>query len=158
MKPIRVLFVCLGNICRSPTAQGLCQKMIEEKGMQAYFELDSAGTCAEHTGERPDPRALRMAKEFGVRIEDLKARQASCQDFFDFDYILAMDHDNLKNLKQMAPKNARAHLDLLLHYSHTHPNESVPDPYFGGEQGFRAMYPLMQEALEQFIREQQINT
>lgn len=143
--------VCLGNICRSPTAHGVLQKMIENKGLQDSLQVDSAGTSTYHIGDHPDPRSVAAAERRGYRLHEQIARQVRISDFHEFDYVLAMDTDNLRHLQGSAPAGSRAKLQLLLDYSDASA-DSVPDPYFGGgEKGFELVLDLVEDACERLF-------
>ena len=147
--------VCLGNICRSPTAHGVLQKMIENKDLNGAIEVDSAGTSTYHIGERPDPRSIAAAARRGYSLHHQLARQVSVNDFHDFDYVLAMDQDNLRHLQQAKPEGSRAKVQLLLAYSSAS-KRSVPDPYFGGgEQGFETVLDLVEDACRSLLAQLQ---
>jgi low molecular weight protein-tyrosine phosphatase len=157
---IKVLMVCLGNICRSPTAHGVLDKIIKNKRLTESVEVDSAGTSTYHIGDPPDPRSIAAAQRRGYDLSDQIARQVHINDFYEFDYILAMDGDNLQQLLRTAPKESRAKIQLLLDYSSGN-TETVPDPYFGGgEQGFETVLDLIENActglLEQLERDLRI--
>ncbi len=149
--PVSVLFVCLGNICRSPTAQSVFEHLLREQGMDNLVSVDSAGTAAYHIGKSPDRRALEAASRRGYRLEHLRARQACVQDFYRFDYILAMDSHNFQELQQLAPLDTRSRLHLFLEYAaavdpdYEGPDE-VPDPYYGGAEGFERVLNLVEMA------------
>jgi len=145
---IRVLFVCMGNICRSPTAEGVFRKRIEEAGLSERVEIDSAGTHAYHVGEPPDARAQEAAKRRGVNLSRLRGRQAVAEDIERFDYVLAMDEDNLENLLSICPDGLEEKVELFMEYSSGgHPRE-VPDPYFGGAAGFDRVLDMIEAAAE----------
>jgi len=138
--------VCLGNICRSPTAHAVLEKMLENKNLSRAIKVDSAGTSRHHIGERPDSRSIAAAAQRGYEMEDQLARQVCISDFHDFDYILAMDQDNLLHLKQLQPEHSKARVQLLLAYSNE-ADRSVPDPYFGdGERGFEKVLDIVEDA------------
>ncbi len=139
---LRVLFVCLGNICRSPTAEGVFTSLVNTN---AVFS-DSAGTGAWHVGEPPDKRSQAAAKRQGVDLSGQRARQVTKQDFHDFDHILAMDSSNLAALERMQPAGARAKLGLLLDHHPDSKLKDVPDPYF--EDGFDTVFQLVKRACE----------
>ncbi len=141
----RVLFVCMGNICRSPTAEGVMQKLLDAEGLSGRISLDSAGTHAYHVGEAPDPRAVAAAREREVEISHLRARKVTADDFHEFDLLLAMDADNLEVLNAMRPADSRAEIRLLLSYSKLEPGGAVPDPYYGGAAGFERVLDLLEE-------------
>lgn len=149
--------VCLGNICRSPTAHGVLEKLIQNKGLSELIEVDSAGTSSYHLGDHPDPRSIAAAQRRGYNLEEQVARQVSVNDFHDFDYVLAMDTDNLQQLESAAATGSAARVQLLLDYS-AGTMESVPDPYLGGGlEGFEKVLDLVEDAcrrlLEQLERE-----
>jgi len=143
---VRVLFVCLGNICRSPTAHGVFQAMVDAQGLGERVWVDSAGTAAWHEGKAPDPRSSDFAARRGYDLSQLRARQAIAEDFSRFDYILAMDSENLSNLKQLQPTDGGAQLDLLLSYADGIERTDVPDPYYGNGQGFDLVLDLIENA------------
>lgn len=145
---VRVLFVCLGNICRSPTAHGLFRDLVEKKGQADHILIDSAGTGDWHVGRPPDSRATKYAESRGVDISDLRARQVSQIDFDQFDYILAMDKQNLVDLQAMCPSNFDKHLGLFLEFAEDYQESEVPDPYYGGEQSFRLVFDMVANASE----------
>ena len=153
---IKVLFVCLGNICRSPTAHGVFQTMVEDQGLADSILVDSAGTAAYHVGNPPDSRSAATARKRGYDLSNLRARQAVETDFSDFDFILAMDESNLMNLRSLKPHNYSGHLGLFLDFS-PEPERAVPDPYYGGDTGFEHVLNLIESAseglLEQIKRE-----
>lgn len=136
----RVLFVCLGNICRSPTAEGVFRALVT--GSDA-IETDSAGTAAYHVGNPPDPRAVTEAASRGIDISDLRARQVEAADFTRFDLIIAMDRSNLTNLKRMAPKNATARIQMMV------PDIDVPDPYY--DDGFAGVFDMLEAASRELL-------
>lgn len=144
---IKVLFVCLGNICRSPTAHGVFQTIIDNKGLSDCFEIDSAGTAAWHEGKSPDPRTQKHALIRSYDLSELRARQVKPTDFEKFDFILAMDHSNLANLKEICPENLLHKLKLFLEFGNGDELE-VPDPYYGGSEGFDHVLDLVESASE----------
>ncbi|MEW5788955.1 MAG: low molecular weight protein-tyrosine-phosphatase [Pseudomonadota bacterium] len=141
-----VLMVCMGNICRSPTAEGVFRHMLEEAGMSKRVRLDSAGTHAYHVGSPPDPRARDAAQRRGYDLSDLRGRQVSDADFEDFDYILAMDRENLAGLLRRCPEQHKHKVRLFLSFSRRYPNLEVPDPYYGGRQGFDQVLDMVEDA------------
>lgn len=146
---VGVLFVCLGNICRSPSAEGVFRKRVREAGLAAHFEIDSAGTGGYHVGRAPDARAQRAALRHGVDLSGLRARQVTAADFERFDYILAMDRQNLAALEALRPPQSRGRVELFLSYAAGRVAESeVPDPYYGGEKGFELMLDLIEAGAE----------
>jgi protein-tyrosine phosphatase len=140
-----ILFVCMGNICRSPTAEGVFRYHVEGAGLAEYVEIDSAGTHAYHVGEPADHRARAAAERRGMSLEGIRARRVSSDDFERFDYILAMDEDNLARLEDEAPEEHRHKLRLFLEFSQTGERE-VPDPYYGGAAGFERVLDLVDAA------------
>ncbi len=154
--PVRVLFVCMGNICRSPTAEGVFRRVVENAGLAHAIHIDSAGTHSYHVGEPPDARARAAAARRGIELDHLRARKALRQDFEQFDYILAMDRDNLHLLRQLDDGQGRAELRLFLDFARRFDTDEVPDPYYGGDQGFEHVLDLIEDASEgllQHIRE-----
>lgn len=149
---VKVLFVCMGNICRSPTAEGVFAKLVEKHGLQEKISLDSAGTHAYHVGEVPDARAQRAAKNRGVDLSKLKARKAISADFERFDYILAMDIHNYEILEQISPPGAEHKLSLFLDYAPGLGLREVPDPYYGGAKGFEKVLDMIEEASEGLLQ------
>ncbi len=144
-KKAKVLFVCLGNICRSPTAHGVFQTLVAQHGLDALIEVDSAGTAAYHIGKAPDARSVKAAASRGYDLSALRARQVSAKDFQEYDYILAMDEENLANLKRIQPDDYQGKLSLFLAYGQCMEKE-VPDPYYGGDQGFMHVLDLVENA------------
>ncbi len=143
---IRVLFVCTGNICRSPTAEGVMRAIVEEAGLSSRFELDSAGTDGWHAGELPDERSRTAAARRGIVLTH-RARQVRDADFASFDHILAMDREHLVKLEQRASKLGTAKLALFRAYDPSAPpGAEVPDPYYGGEAGFEAVLDMCERA------------
>ncbi|MFO8155582.1 MAG: low molecular weight protein-tyrosine-phosphatase [Thiohalospira sp.] len=143
---IRVLFVCLGNICRSPTAQGVFSRIIEEEGLTGRVAIDSAGTHAYHVGKAPDPRAQTAASKRGYDLSPQRARKAEPEDFHAFDYVLAMDRENYQNLKRIAPPGLEDRLHLFLSFDEQGRETEVPDPYYGGDKGFERVLDLIEGA------------
>ncbi len=149
-KPIRVLFVCLGNICRSPTAEGLFRALVDKRCLSEDFEIDSAGTGAWHAGESPDKRMTTAAKRFGYRLQG-SARAVRPEDFEYFDHILAMDQDNLSTLLADCPAEYRKKVRLFRDYDPDDPGASVPDPYYGGQSGFDIVVEMVERTCEHFL-------
>ena len=143
---VKVLFVCMGNICRSPTAEGVFAKLVHDAGLAALIEIDSAGTHAYHVGEPPDTRAQRSALQRGVDISLLRARRARSEDFDYFDYVLAMDEDNYQHLLQLCPDEHQDKLQLFLDYAPHLEFREVPDPYYGGAKGFDVVLDMVEQA------------
>ena len=146
MKKVSVLFICMGNICRSPTAHGVLQKVVEEQGLDEAILIDSAGTHAYHVGEPPDRRSQVVAKARGYDLSQLRARQVNRQDFHEHDYLLAMDRANLEILEQNCPEELRHKLRLFLEFAPQYDVDEVPDPYYGGAQGFEYVLDLVEAA------------
>ena len=144
-KKTSVLFVCMGNICRSPTAEGVFRYHVEAAGMTEIVEIDSAGTHAYHVGEPADRRACAAAERRGMSLEGIRARRVSSEDFERFDYIIAMDEDNLTHLEDESPDKHRHKLRLFLEFAQLGERE-VPDPYYGGAAGFERVLDLVEEA------------
>jgi len=153
MKSSRVLFVCLGNICRSPTAHGVFQKLVERENLSTHIIVDSCGTGSFHIGEKPDPRTIKAAARRNYDLSVLRARQFKPDDFDRFDYILAMDRMNLGNLKAMAPKQYRGHLGLFLEFGKQRTYTQVPDPYYENESGFDLVLDLVEDASHGLLHE-----
>ncbi len=142
-----VLFVCMGNICRSPTADAVFKHTVQKAGLESEIFVDSAGTHAYHVGDPPDRRAQNSAIKRGYQMHDLRARKVVADDFVRFHYILAMDNENLALLQQRCPEQYSDKLDLLMRYSDgKYANQEVDDPYFGGEQGFEMVLDMIEEA------------
>jgi len=144
----RILFVCMGNICRSPTAEGVTRTLAERSGVAAGFEFDSAGTHGYHIGKAPDARASQAAALRGYDLSSLKARQVDSADFLRFDRILAMDRDNLELLSQACPPEHHGKLGLFLEFASRHEEDEVPDPYYGGPEGFERVLDLIEDAAQ----------
>lgn len=143
--------VCLGNICRSPMAEGILRAHIEESGIKAI--VDSAGTSGYHSGESPDFRAVRTLKKKGIDISGLSARQFTVQDFDDFDYIFAMDSSNLMNILNLARNEEdKSKVHLVMNIADPGKNQSVPDPYYGGMDGFEDVYQMLDKASKEILR------
>ncbi len=142
-----VLFVCMGNICRSPTADAVFKHTVRKAGLEHEIFVDSAGTHAYHIGEPPDRRTQNSALKRGYHMHDLRARRVAANDFSDFHYILAMDHENLALLQQRCPDQYNSKLELFMNYSKgLYSNQEVADPYFGGDQGFELVLDMVEEA------------
>ncbi len=147
---VRILLVCLGNICRSPTAHGVLLKRIADKGFGHAITVDSAGTGDWHIGAAPDPRSARAAANRGYDLSALRARQVQAADFEKFDLILAMDRTNLRDLRTLCPPRFKSKLKLFLDYGSSE-HDAVPDPYYSGEQGFELVLDLVEDACEQLL-------
>ena len=149
---MKILMVCLGNICRSPIAEGILRHKLEEKGIN-NVETDSAGTASYHVGEAPDKRMQATALKNGVDISDLKARQFVQSDYDNFDLIYAMDESNLENMLSLARNEAdKAKVQLILNEYQPGENMEVPDPYYGGDSGFQHVFDLLDESVEVLIQ------
>lgn len=136
----------MGNICRSPTAEGVFRHIVENASLNEWISTDSAGTHAYHIGEQPDHRAQQTARSRGVDLSDLRARKAVREDFERFDYVIAMDNDNYQLLQQLSANKNDEHLRLFLSFSEKYKETEVPDPYYGGEQGFEHVFDLVESA------------
>ena len=140
-----ILFVCMGNICRSPTAEGVFAHFVKEAGLDGRVKIDSAGTHAYHVGEPPDRRARAAAERRGYTLEHIRARRVDARDFERFDYVIAMDRDNLAALKDNAEPEQHGKIRLFLDFA-SGPESEVPDPYYGGAAGFERVLDLVEEA------------
>jgi protein-tyrosine phosphatase len=152
MEKIKVLFVCMGNICRSPTAEGVFSKLISERCLDAFFVVDSAGTHAYHVGEAPDLRAQKAALERGIELAGLRSRKVTQGDFEDFDFVLAMDGDNYSLLIEACPQQHQEKVRYFLDYAPHLNVREVPDPYYGGYYGFERVLDLVEEASVGFLK------
>lgn len=155
----RVLFVCLGNICRSPTAHGVFASMVAEQGLGHIVEVDSCGTGGWHVGEPPDARATAEAMKRGYDLSPLRARQLVPGDFQRFDYMLGMDRSNLADIQAMCPEGYKGHAGLFLSFAPGQRETEVPDPYYGAGSGFTHVLDLVEQAsaglLEDIVRARQ---
>ena len=142
---VKVLFVCLGNICRSPTAEGVFRGLVEREGLGDRISVDSAGTDAWHVGEAPDQRMRAAARRRGVDLNELRARKATAADFDRFDYVLAMDQGNLAALSRICPSGREDRLRRFLEFAPKADLREVPDPYYGGPGGFETVLDLVEE-------------
>ncbi len=142
----KVLFVCLGNICRSPTADAVFSKMVAQAGLEDLVDVDSAGTGSWHIGHPPDQRATAAAAQRGYDLSSLRARQVEIDDFHQFDYILAMDEQNMADLSALCPPDHQDKIRLFLEFSADADLTDVPDPYYGGEDGFDQVLNLVESA------------
>lgn len=150
----KVLFVCMGNICRSPSAEAVFRRMVKQQGHDKQWLIDSAGTHAYHVGEPPDRRSQQAASPRGYSMQSITARQVMADDFNRFDWILAMDQQNLSLLRQIQPANSNAQLGLMLDYA-IRPEwqgSDVPDPYYGGVDGFAEVLDRLEESCEHFLK------
>ncbi len=148
LRKLHILMVCMGNICRSPTAEGVLRRRLQEAGLAHRGIVDSAGTHGYHVGEPPDRRAQEAAAARGYDLSRLIGRQVSVQDFHDFDLILAMDRANLTHLERISPPQHRHKLKLFLSYSRRYPGHEVPDPYYGGRDGFERVLDMVEDAAD----------
>ena len=151
--PISILFVCMGNICRSPTAEGVFRKLLADAGLEGRVTVDSAGTHGYHLGAPPDRRASAAARARGFDLSALRARRVVVEDFEAFDLIIAMDSDNLADLRAMAPEGGRAETRRLLEYSDGSHGHDVPDPYYGGLNGFELVLDLVERACGRLLED-----
>jgi protein-tyrosine phosphatase len=147
----RILFVCMGNICRSPTAEGVARKIIINNGLCDIIQVDSAGTHGYHVGEPPDPRTRDAALRRGIDLSGLRARKVVPEDFQGFDLLLAMDRDNLALLKRGARPEHHAKLGLFMRYASRFDTDEVPDPYYGGDRGFELVLDMAEDAAQGLI-------
>jgi protein-tyrosine phosphatase len=146
---VRVLMVCMGNICRSPMAEGVLRAKLQQAGLHTRVVVDSAGTHGYHSGEAPDPRAIRAAAQRGVELSMLRARPVQPEDFSRFDWLLAMDQANLDWLQGRRPEGARTRMGLLMEYARRHAAvREVPDPYYGAAAGFEHVLDLVEDACD----------
>lgn len=142
----RVLFVCTGNICRSPTAEGAFRRVVQAAGLSGSIDIDSAGTHGYHVGDAPDPRSISAAALRGIDIADLKARKVSVRDFDTFDLILAMDHGHLNHLRAIRREEHKAEVRLFLDFHAEERHRDVPDPYYGEQADFERVLDLVESA------------
>ena len=150
----KVLFVCMGNICRSPTAEGSFRFIVSKQNLSDYFEIDSAGTHAYHIGNPPDSRSQQSARKYGVDLSNQRARQVHESDFYYYDHIIAMDTNNLNILKSICPTDSKSQIKLLLDYLPNSGFESVPDPYFEGkfDEVFEIIYAACNSLLANLVK------
>ncbi len=143
--------VCLGNICRSPLAEGILREKIEKLGLE--WSVDSAGTGGYHEGQAPDQRSIAIAEQNNINIRNQSARKFVRSDFEAFDFILAMDAQNYQDVKRLATPEQESRVELILNYLYPGENRTIPDPYYGGESGFEKVYELLDSACDAFIKE-----
>ncbi len=151
MEIIKVLFVCMGNICRSPTAEGVFTKLVTDKNLTDRFKIDSAGTHAYHVGNPPDYRAQQAARRRGIELQGLRARKVHSSDFEYFDYILVMDNDNYAIVMQDCPKEYKDKVKFFLDYAPHLGEKEVPDPYYGEKLGFERVLDMVEDASQGFL-------
>jgi protein-tyrosine phosphatase len=149
---VKILFVCLGNICRSPTAEAVFRAVAAREAPELMIEVDSAGTAGYHVGEPPDLRTRQAARRRGYDMSSLRARIVEPRDFEDFDFILAMDRENLKVLNHRAPVQARDRVRLFLEFAPDAATAEVPDPYYGGPNGFEEVLDLVEAATQGLLQ------
>jgi len=153
--PFSICFVCLGNICRSPTAEGVFQHLVNEKQLEEYFEIDSAGTSAYHIGESANSSSQKVANEHGIELHS-RGRQFESSDLEYFDMVLAMDHENLDNVKSLDRNGEFVHkVGLLRDFDPDETGLEVPDPYFGGMNGFKNVFDVVYRSCEHLLNELQ---
>ncbi|MEM7041127.1 MAG: low molecular weight protein-tyrosine-phosphatase [Bacteroidota bacterium] len=154
MQKIKVLFVCLGNICRSPMAEGIFEDLVEKEGVADRFEIDSAGTSGYHVGELPDARGRRVCSENGITLQS-RSRQFVKQDLSDFDYVLAMDRSNHRNINNLKTPGAnyKAVVSLMRAYDPQPDSHDVPDPYYGGDSGFQNVFDMLERSNAALLKE-----
>ena len=146
MKKVSVLFVCMGNICRSPSAQGVFEKNVDDNGLKNQFNIDSAGTHSYHVGGKPDSRSVQAAMARNIDITQQRARKISQSDFEAFDYIVVMDNNNHMNVRMICPKNHQHKIYKMLEFVPSSKYTEVPDPYYGGDNGFELVLDLLEIA------------
>lgn len=149
----RILFVCTGNICRSPTAEGVALHQVARRGLQHAIEIDSAGTQGYHVGEQPDPRARKIAAKRGYDLSPLRARKLEVADFQHFDLLLAMDEGHLAFMRELSPPVYHGKIGMFMHYARKHRRDDVPDPYYGGDAGFEKVLDYCEDAVEGLLDE-----
>tara|TARA_Y100001933_G_C18992355_1_gene561118 strand:+ start:2145 stop:2618 length:474 start_codon:yes stop_codon:yes gene_type:complete len=154
MKKVSVLFVCLGNICRSPAAEAIFLKLLNSQGLQDDFLVDSAGTGSWHVGKDADSRMRLAAKQRGIMITS-KARQIDINDFINFNYILAMDNSNFENIMKIKNRESQSNFSKVIklqEFSSSFSEKEVPDPYFGGEEGFNYVLDILEDSVNGFLQ------
>jgi len=156
IKKHKIMFVCMGNICRSPTAHAVMQSIVDRAGLTDQFDIHSSGTHAYHVGEQPDRRSQATALAHGVKMDDLRAQKISINDYDYFDWILAMDQENLDLIEYYSPESSSAKTGLLMSFSEDHSaNTVVPDPYYGGSQGFEEVFAMVESACQSLLNQLQ---
>lgn len=146
----KVLFICMGNICRSPTAEAVFSQIVKRQGEQSQFEIDSAGTLSYHAGSKPDRRSRKAGKKRGLMMDHLRARQVEAADFERFDWMVVMDEDNRSNLKRMFPDFRQERVVSMMQFAPETGYQEVPDPYYGEGDGFELVLDLLEQACEGF--------
>ena len=149
---VHVLFVCLGNICRSPLAEGIFKDLVKKSGMDLFIQVDSAGTSGWHIDEPPDARSIQIAEQKGIQLNHL-GRQIKKNDLQRFDYILAMDQDNLEEIQRLRDPDQFHSVRILLtrEFDDQQSGADIPDPYYGGQNGFQVVYDMLEESLSNFL-------
>jgi protein-tyrosine phosphatase len=152
MEPVKILFVCMGNICRSPTAHGVFQALVDKHDLGASIQVESAGTHSYHVGNPPDGRSQATARRRGVDLSGLRARRFVSADFTEYDYLLGMDQANIADMGAIKPEGASARLQLMLEFSQQYSQLEVPDPYFGDD-GFELVFDMIDDASLGLLRQ-----
>ncbi len=153
MSQYKVLFVCLGNICRSPMAEGIFVELVKSRNLEHMFFIDSAGTSGHHTGELADPRMRKTAEKHGIKLSH-KSRKLKFSDFYDFDYILAMDDSNLADIIELHNGSGeQVFICKMRDFDNLNKGANVPDPYYGYEDGFEEVYKILKRSCSQFLDE-----
>ncbi len=153
---VSVLFICMGNICRSPTAEGVFQSIVDAENLSRIIATDSAGTHDYHIGNPPDSRSQATAQHHGIDLSSLVARKVNPKDYKEFDYIIAMDNENLINLKSIQDRlltPAKASVHLFMEFAENWQNNEVPDPYYGGDNGFEEVYEMVKDASQGLLKQ-----
>jgi len=150
---VKVLFVCLGNICRSPTAEGVFRHLVQKQKLEKFLEIDSAGTHAYHVDAPPDERAQAACARRGIDIAHLRGRRATADDIRQFDYILAMDRENYENLLAICPAGHEPKVRLFMEFAPNRREREVPDPYFGGISGFDRVLDMIEDAAQGLLED-----
>ncbi len=149
----KVLFVCMGNICRSPTAEAVFRHLVQSRNLEDKIFIDSAGTHAYHVGEQPDRRSQQVARQRGIDMSGQRARKVQSTDFDDFDYIIAMDASNYADLRRIASPAGRKKLHLFMDFAKGWQETEVPDPYYGGSHGFERVFDMVEAASEGLLED-----
>lgn len=150
---VSVLFVCMGNICRSPTAEGVFTHLVEQEGLADLIKIDSAGTHGYHVGALPDPRSMECALRRGIDLSNQRSRKVTYDDLIEFDYVLAMDKTNYQGLLVISSQEVRNKIKLFLDFATEHEESEVPDPYYGGERGFDHVFDLVEAASSGLLKD-----